>query len=119
MTNETQPAGASSGLVPLSGLPSSAAGELSTTHQAEAIRTELLLAAELAVRRPRDEADAEARILEVCTRPRFAEKATYELPYGRDPVEGWSIRAAEEFLRIWRNLRTVSVATRTACHRRA
>lgn len=53
----------------------------------------------MALQRPRDWAQARARILEACDRPRFAEEARWKLPRGEKELDGLSIRFAEEVVR--------------------
>lgn len=57
-----------------------------------------------AERSPRNEDMARMAIMEVCKRPRFADKATYDKPIGGSSVIGPSIRMAEEMGRLWKNL---------------
>ena len=65
----------------------------------------------LAKRFPRDLDQARAQILADCRRPRFAEKARYRKPAGRDRIEGPSIRFVESALRAMGNVSTTSKVT--------
>lgn len=53
---------------------------------------------------PRDENKALSKMLDVCSRRNFAEKAFYNFSRGGGSVSGLSIRAAEEMARLWGNL---------------
>lgn len=53
---------------------------------------------------PRDENKALSKMLDVCSRKPFAEKAFYKFSRGNGSVSGLSIRAAEEIARLWGNL---------------
>lgn len=53
---------------------------------------------------PRNEALAYQRIIEACQRKEFCEGATYMFGRGGASVSGLSIRAAEEFARLWGNI---------------
>lgn len=58
----------------------------------------------LAKQFPRDEFQAEEKIIELCKRQRFAENALYSLPRGGSFVEGITIRMAEALARTWGNI---------------
>lgn len=53
---------------------------------------------------PRNETRAYTRVIEACRRPKFAEKAFYSFPRGKEQVQGPSIRFAEEIARCWGNV---------------
>lgn len=53
---------------------------------------------------PRDEIDAEQRILQACNRFSLANQATYQYPRGGQTITGPSIRLAETLARNWGNL---------------
>lgn len=53
---------------------------------------------------PRDEAEAYARIIEACKRPKLAEQAIYSYPRGGQKVSGPSVRLAEVLARAWGNI---------------
>jgi hypothetical protein len=53
---------------------------------------------------PRDTQLAYSAIMQTCSRPDFAEAASYSYPRGRETVTGPSIRLAEELARSWGNL---------------
>lgn len=65
---------------------------------------EVQLAMDRAWRNPRNEADARTQIIGCCSRLSFAEDAIYTYPRGGETVTGLTIRAAEEFQRIWGNM---------------
>jgi len=58
----------------------------------------------IAKRFPRDQLLCVDRILQACTRPSLAEKATYAFPRGRELVTGPSIRLAEVLAQCWGNM---------------
>lgn len=74
-------------------------------------RAEIEAAYVMAAHRPRKQSNARVMMLEACKRPAFARKAIYSKPQGRSRVEGLSIRAAEEALRAWGNVRVATVVT--------
>jgi hypothetical protein len=80
--------------------------ETSQTAMAEQARAEVEARFVMAVKRPRHEGDARDRILKSCDRPGFAQSAIYKKPIGgnKQPIEGLSIRFAEEVARAWRNI---------------
>jgi hypothetical protein len=53
---------------------------------------------------PRDEIEAEQRIMQACKRFSLANQATYQYPRGGQTVTGPSIRLAETLARNWGNL---------------
>lgn len=57
----------------------------------------------IAKRFPRDEVQAENKILIACQRYELAEKAMYKYPRGNETITGPSIRMAEVLLRYWGN----------------
>jgi hypothetical protein len=79
--------------------------ETSQTAMAEQARAEVEARFVMAVKRPRNEYDARAKMLNACARPAFAQAAIYRKPIGGGKaVEGLSIRFAEEAARAWRNV---------------
>ena len=72
-------------------------------------RAEIEAAYVMAMQRPRNVDYARAKVLEACKRPTFAKAAVYRKPIGGGFVEGLSVRAAEEVLRCWKNVRIVPV----------
>lgn len=53
---------------------------------------------------PRNEHDAYAKLMNTCSRNKFAATATYSYPKGGQKVEGPSIRLAEAAARAWGNM---------------
>lgn len=53
---------------------------------------------------PRNIETVETRLLHECKRPRLAEIARYSLPRGEKKVEGWTIRFAEQAMRLFGNV---------------
>jgi len=64
----------------------------------------------VAIRNPRNIEAVRVRMMDACKRPGFRAAARYSVPRGTGKVKGWTIRAAEEFIRDMGNLR-VSTAT--------
>lgn len=59
----------------------------------------------IAIGRPRDTMKFRRRLLEACQRPRFADGAIFSKPMGQGkPIEGLSIRFAEECVRHYGNI---------------
>ena len=58
----------------------------------------------IAKRFPRDEIKAYDKLMVACSRPDFAENATYSYPRERTTISGPSIRLAEEAARCWGNV---------------
>lgn len=79
--------------------------ELSTVAAAENARAIIAASFHMALTHPRDTNQARVEMLESCTRPRFAESALYSKPVGGRKITGLSIRAAEELIRLWGNIR--------------
>lgn len=71
---------------------------------AEGAKARIQSAYIMAVQRPRNEEDARQKILAACKRPRFAEKAEYNKPIGKEKIKGPSIRFAELALTKWGNV---------------
>lgn len=93
--------------------------ELAAVAVAAAAKAEVESAFVMAIRSPRNEADARAKILSACANPIFAGKARYAKPQGMKQVNGRleqqfvigpSIRFAEEMLRCWKNVLTQTTA---------
>ena len=72
-----------------------------TRAQAE-VQAEYLMA----MRMPRDEAQAASLIVSACKREGFAAAAQYKFPRGGSEVKGPSIKFAREAARIWGRIRT-------------
>ena len=59
----------------------------------------------IAISRPRDTMQFRKRLLDACKRPRFADGAIFSKPMGKGkPIEGLSIRFAEECVRHYGNI---------------
>lgn len=71
---------------------------------AERSRAEVESALIVAKRFPRREADASARILEMCERESFANVGVYSYPRGGGTVEGPSVNLARQAERLWGNI---------------
>lgn len=84
--------------------------ELAGIQTAARVRAEVEGSYIIAMRRPRNEADVRARILERCKDKEFAQAATYSKPVAGKQMRGFSIRFAEEIMRLWGNLQ-VSIDT--------
>lgn len=92
--------------------------ELAAIAVAAAAKAEVEAAYIMAMKNPRNEDDARARIMKACSSPLFAKKARYSKPVGKvqdsrgqwvqNYVTGPSIRFAEEMIRSWRNVNTRS-----------
>lgn len=89
--------------------------ELAATQAAVTAKTEIEADRIMAIKNPRNEADARAGIIATCKNPTFAKKARYRKPTGKKLDErtntwidtyavGPSIRFAEEAIRHWRNM---------------
>lgn len=74
-------------------------------------RAEIEAAYVMAYQRPRLVDQARVKVLEACKRPTFAKAAVYSKPQGDKRIEGLSIRAAEEALRCWGNVRVSTAVT--------
>lgn len=74
-------------------------------------RAEIEAAYVMAAQRPRLTDQARLKVLEACKRPTFAKAAVYSKPQGQTRIEGLSIRAAEEALRCWGNVRVSTSVT--------
>lgn len=57
-----------------------------------------------AIQFPRDEQERADRILKLCENVGFASEALYKVPRGGQTAEGFGIKAAKEFARIWGNV---------------
>lgn len=67
--------------------------------------TQEVMASMLAAKRfPRDEIQAEQKIMKACMRPGLAEEAIYEFTRGGSTVTGPSIRLAESLKQYWGNI---------------
>jgi outer membrane biosynthesis protein TonB len=101
--------------------------ELASVAVATSAKAEVEAAYIMAMRNPRNEDDARAKIMRACTSPLFAQKARYRKPVGSKQVNGqWvkeyvigpSIRFAEEMLRCWKNVLTQQTAIYDDQHKR-
>lgn len=70
----------------------------------KAAETEIQAGYIMAMRNPRNEANALVAIVQTCRNPRFAAKAMYAKPVSGKDVIGPSIRLAEEMCRQWGNM---------------
>lgn len=86
-------------------------GETNTTALAARARAEIEARTFLAAAHPRDFMRSRQKLLAACARPRFCEAARYLLPRGGKKIEGWSVRFAEELLRVWGNVEVSAVVT--------
>lgn len=94
--------------------------ELASVAVASSARAEVEAAYVMAMRNPRNEDDARAKIMRACSSPLFAAKARYRKPAGKKEVSpgrweesfviGPSVRFAEEMLRCWKNVLTQQTA---------
>lgn len=100
-------------------ITSERSSELASVAVASSARAEVEAAYVMAIRNPRNEDDARAKIMRACTSPLFAAKARYRKPTGSKQVNGqWvkeyvtgpSVRFAEEMLRCWKNVLTQQTA---------
>lgn len=80
--------------------------ELAAIGIAARVRAEVEASFVMAQRNPRSEDDVRVQILKRCKDSEFAAAATYSKPIGNTSVRGFSIRFAEEFLRIWGNVQS-------------
>lgn len=101
--------------------------ELASVAVASSAKAEVEAAYIMAIRNPRNEDDARAKIMRACASPIFAQKARYRKPVGSKQVNGqWvkeyvigpSIRFAEEMLRCWKNVLTQQTAIYDDMHKR-
>jgi len=81
-----------------------APGETAAAAQAAQAQAIVLASYTMAERHPRNLMDVRVKLLADCDRPGFAERARYELPFGRERASGWSIRFAEACVRLLGNL---------------
>ena len=65
----------------------------------------------IAIQKPRDEMDATQRLRDVCRNRIFANKAYFDIPRGGKSITGFTIRFAEEALRLWGNISCSSTIT--------
>ncbi len=68
-------------------------------------KAEILIAAEMAYRSPRDESKALEKLLQTCKNKMFADKAHYSFKRGGSKIEGASVYLARELARVWGNIR--------------
>lgn len=74
--------------------------EMAISRQAQEVQMAMYVAKQF----PRNEIDAQMRIMQACERFSLAEKAEYSYPRGGEKVTGPSIRLAEVLARAWGNL---------------
>ena len=74
--------------------------EMAISRQAQEVQAAMVIAK----RFPRDEIEAQTRILQACERIVLAEKAEYSYLRGGEKVTGPSIRLAEVLARYWGNI---------------
>lgn len=83
-------------------------GSIAAEASIAAVRAQVEARCVMALRNPRDWDLVRQRLLKACDRPGFAESAIYTLPWAKDkhgkPVQGLSIRFAEEAMRSLGNL---------------
>ena len=79
-------------------------GEQQAIAIAESKKAEIQAAYIMAMKNPRSEASFRQKFLESCKNKYFAEKAIWSKPVGGKTLEGFSIRFAEEALRLWGNI---------------
>lgn len=82
------------------GTPASTITAMAMTRQAQEVQAAMIVAK----RFPRDEAVANDRILQACTRPSLAESAIYSYSRGGTEVSGPSVRLAEAIAQAWGNI---------------
>lgn len=92
--------------VPLGGSPAVPVAQGETSSSAIAAREKAAVEARylVALHRPRNFDQGRLRLLDACKRPKFADAARYSKPVGRDRVNGFSIRFAEEARVLWGNM---------------
>lgn len=90
----------------MTGIIAQRSAELAVAASAASAEARMKAAVVLAMRNPRSESEARARIFERCSDPMFAEKAIFTKPIGGEGKQGLSIRFAEEMLISWRNVLT-------------
>ena len=86
-------------------LPALPSVSLTSVLQAQ-IEAVVNIQASMAFRRPRDEADCLAAILEGCRDPVLAEKAEYEFPRGNTKVTGPTVHLLRAIAQRWKNINT-------------
>lgn len=59
----------------------------------------------LAKRYPRNPNDCYAKIVSACQTPEIAEKGVYSFPRGKENIQGLSVYAAREMIKLWGNTR--------------
>ena len=85
---------------PVMSQPKQVGTEMAISRQAQEVQAAMVVAK----RFPRDEIDAQTRILQACERFSLAEKAEYSYPRGGEKITGPSIRLAEVLARYWGNM---------------
>lgn len=80
--------------------PSSVTAQSAKSREMAEVQSQIFLAKQF----PRDEYQAEAKVLNACKRLSLAETALYEYPRGGQKVTGPSIRLAETVARYWGNI---------------
>jgi hypothetical protein len=79
--------------------------ELAPSYGAAAIEAEIQSSIMVALRFPRNEDQAFAKLMRACSRTSFAEDAAYSFPRGGQTVSGPSVNLAREAARVWGNIR--------------
>lgn len=87
------------------GVISDGGSELSTTVESQRAIAEVQASFIMAIKRPRSESGAVLKMKEAVSRKSFAEKAYYAFPRAGQTVSGPSIGFAQEFARVWGNIR--------------
>lgn len=84
-------------------------GEMQIAHSQALAKHEIESALVIAQRMPRDEAQAEQRIMRACSSPRFSAMVQYSYPRGsgenRQIIKGPTVKVARELARCWGNIR--------------
>lgn len=80
-------------------------GELAPVATGAGIEAEIRAAITVALRFPRNEDRAFARLMRACQRTSFAEDVSYSFPRGGSDVTGPSVYLAREAARVWGNIR--------------
>jgi hypothetical protein len=97
---EQQPA---RGMDRFAGVSTTEVGQATAVEQARAV-AEVAASVDLALRQPRNPADAVRRMHEACEVKGLAERAFYSFSRGGSPVQGPSVHLLRELARTWRNI---------------
>lgn len=79
--------------------------ELAAISVATAAKAQIEAHFIMALKKPRNEDLARTRLLDRCKDRAFADAAIYSKPVGGTPIEGLSIRFAEDLLALWGNIK--------------